>query len=366
MHATQEKIHRGDGASYAPRSGVAVERACKPGEFPIAAAYLDHGHIFGMMNGLVEAGADLRYVYDPRPEKVAEFRAQYPQAVPVASFEQILADPGIKMVASAAVNSERAGIGEQVMRSGKDYFADKPLFTTLEQVATARRTVAGTGRKYMGYFSERLHVECAVKAGELVAEGLIGRVVQVLGLGPHRISLPTRPDWFFDPQRYGGILCDIGSHQIEQFLFFTGAHDARVTHSQVANYRFKDHPAFQDFGDMNLVADNGAVGYFRMDWFTPDALEAWGDGRTVILGTEGYIELRKYTDLGGTREPDNLFLVNKDRNERMNLRGKVGYPFFGKLIADCLNRTEHAMTQEHVFKTSELAIEAQNMAVRIE
>ncbi len=176
----------------------------------------------------------------------------------------------------------------------------------------------------------------------------------------------TRPEWFFDPARYGGILCDIGCHQIEAFLSFAGTDNASVTESHVANYNHKEHPGLQDFGEMHLVADNGATGYFRLDWLTPKASEVWGDGRTIILGTEGYIELRKYTDVGGTRTPDSLFLVNNEVNERMELHGKVGFPFFGEMILDCLNRTERAMTQEHIFKTMELAIAAQTMASRIE
>ncbi|MCC8191076.1 MAG: Gfo/Idh/MocA family oxidoreductase [Planctomycetes bacterium] len=366
MATPPEKNQRADGQLYAPSSEGIVQKVCAPGEFPFAAAYLDHGHIYGMVNGLTEAGGTVRYVYDPDPQRVAAFRQRFPEAQPAASFDAILADPDIRLVACAAINNLRGGIGVQTMRAGKDYFADKPFFTTLSQVAEARRTVATTGRKYMGYFSERLHGECAVKAGELVQEGAIGRVVQVLGLGPHRINLPTRPAWFFDREQYGGILCDIGSHQIEQFLHFTGATDARVVQSQVANYTFKQYPTFQDFGEINLIGNNGAVGYFRIDWFTPDALEAWGDGRIFILGTKGYIELRKYTDVGGSQEPDTLILVNQTVNERMNLRGTVGFPFFGELILDCLSRTEQAMQQERVFRVSELAIEAQEKAVVIE
>ncbi len=363
MAGPAQVIQRSDGINYAPVSTGVIKRVVEPGVFPFAAVRLDHGHIYGMTNGLLEAGAELAYVHDPNPKAVADFIERYPQAKPVDSLETILSDPKIRLVASAAVNRERAGIGMRVMAAGKDYFADKPLFTTLEQIVEARRATKETGRKYMGYFSERLHVECAVKAGEYVKEGRIGRVVQVIGLGPHRISLPSRPEWFFDPARQGGILCDIGSHQVEQLLYFTGARDATLSYSRVANYRNKQLAGFQDFGDMSFVTDNGAVGYFRMDWLTPDALEVWGDGRTIILGTHGYIELRKYTDVGGTRQPDNLILVNDKDNIRENLRGKVGFPFFGELILDCLNRTENAMTQEHVFKTSELAVVAQNRAV---
>ena len=43
----------------------------------------------------------------------------------------------------------------------------------------------------------------------------------------------------------------------------------------------------------------------------------------------------------------------------------TGYPFFGQLILDCLNRTENAMTQEHAFKAAELCLTAQEKAVRI-
>ncbi len=363
-----EVNQRSDGFNYAPQAVGPTRRVVEPGEFVFASAHLDHNHIYGMTNGLVEAGATLRYVYDPNPKAVAEYAAKYPGVTPVDSLDAILADPEVKMVSCAAIDNQRGGIGLRVMRAGKDYFADKPLFTTMAQIDDARRVVAETGRKYMGYFSERLHVECAVRAGELVKAGRIGRVVQVLGLGPHRINAPSRPDWFFDLEQSGGILCDIGSHQIEQFLYFTGAQDAQVTSSRVGTYRYKEYAGrgFYDFGDMNLLADNGAVGYFRVDWLTPDALETWGDGRTIILGTDGYIELRKYTDLGGTREQDNLFLVTQHDNERHSLYGKVGFPFFGEMILDCLNRTENAMTQSHVFKTSELAVQAQQNAVVVE
>jgi Predicted dehydrogenases and related proteins len=357
---------RADGQNYAPRAEGVSKKVVKPGEFVFAAAHLDHGHIYGMSNGLTEAGADLRYVYDPNPKLVEAFLKKFPQAKPVDSLERIFDDPEVKMVASAAVSCDRADIGFKVLRAGRDYFTDKPLFTELDKLEEARKVVVETGRKFMGYFSERLHVECAVKAGEFIKEGRIGRVVQVLGMGPHRINIPSRPEWFFDLPRYGGILCDIGSHQIEQFLYYTGATDATVSYSRVANYRYKEYPGLQDFGDMAFVADNGATGYFRLDWLTPDALETWGDGRTFILGTHGYIELRKYIDVGGSKSTDTLFLVNDKDNERHNLRGQVGYPFFGELILDCLNRTEIAMTQAHVFKTSELAVKAQKQAVCIE
>lgn len=355
---------RADGMNYAPQGKP--RPVVGKGEFRFAATALEHGHIYGMCNGLMEAGGTLTSVYDPDPDKVARFLAAYPGVRAAASEQELLQDSDIHLIAAAAVPSDRGPLGVRVMKHGKDYFTDKTPFTTLEQLEVARETAAATGRKYMVYYSERLHVESAIHAGDLVADGAIGRVVQVLGLGPHRLNAPSRPEWFFRKEAYGGILCDIGSHQIEQFLFFAGCRDAKVLHSKVGNYRSKDYPELEDYGDATLAGDNGATNYFRVDWLTPDGLGTWGDGRTVILGTEGYIELRKYIDIARSGTGDHLYLVNGEGERHLELAGKVGFPFFGRLILDCLNRTEHAMTQAHAFKAAELCLHAQAQAVRVE
>jgi predicted dehydrogenase len=337
------------------------------GEFTFAAIGLDHGHIYGMCNGLIEAGAALKSVYDPDPRKVEAFCREFPGTARARGEEEILDDPQVRLVAGAAVTSERCALGLRVMSAGKDYFTDKAPLTTLEQLEAARAKVRETGKKYMVYYSERLHVESAVFAGELIAQGAIGRVIQVLGLGPHRMGHPsTRPGWFFKKEQYGGILCDIGSHQIEQFLFYAGLKDATVTHSRIGNYNHPDYPELDDFGDASLVGDNGATQYFRVDWFTPDGLQTWGDGRSFILGTEGFIEQRKYVNLGLKDSGGNhLYLANGREERYYNVTGKVGYPYFGQLILDCLNRTENAMTQDHAFKAAELSIKAQMQAIRV-
>jgi predicted dehydrogenase len=352
------------GYDYAPKGKP--KPVCQPGEFLFAAVALDHGHINGQCNGLLEAGAELRWVFDPDPQKVEAFRKSFPMARVARSLDEVLEDPTVNLMAAAAVPSERGSLGTKVMRAGKNYFTDKTPFTTLDQLAEARSVAADTGRKYMVYFSERLHVECAVFAGDLVQQGAIGRVVNVLGLGPHRLNAQSRPAWFFEKAKYGGILCDIGSHQIEQFLFFAGASDASVTSARVANYANRQYPELEDFGDATLVADNGATLYFRVDWLTPGGLRTWGDGRTLILGTEGYIEMRKYIDISREGDGDHLFLVNGEQEQHFALHGKVGFPFFGQLVLDCLNGTEIAMTQEHAFKAAELCLKAQAVAVRVE
>jgi len=353
-----------DGMTYAPKGKPSP--VVKPGGFVVAATHLDHGHIYGQCNGLVEAGAELRYVYDPDPARVAAFVKAFPGVKPVDALDRIFEDPDVRLVAAAAVPSERGPLGCRVMEAGRDYFTDKTPFTKRSQLEEARAVVAKTGRKYMVYFSERLHVECAVHAGYLIAEGAIGRVVQTMGTGPHRLSAASRPDWFFQLEKYGGILCDIGSHQCEQFLYYTGAKDARLNSSAVGNFHNPDHPELEDFGEASFAGDNGTSGYFRCDWLTPDGLGSWGDGRTIILGTEGFIELRKYINIASAdHSGDQLFLVDGKGEHHISCSGKVGFPFFGQLILDCLHRTENAMTQEHAFKAAELCLIAQERAVRL-
>jgi predicted dehydrogenase len=354
---------KSDGMNYAPQGKP--NPVVKSGEFPFAAAFLEHGHIYGQCNGLIEAGADLKWVYDSDAKKVDAFRAKFPHVKIARSFDEILADPAIKLVTAAAIPNERGAIGCRVMEAGKDYFTDKAPFTTLDQLHRAQVVAAETGRKYMVYYSERLHVESAMYATHLVKNGAIGRVVQVLGLGPHRLSKASRPDWFFKKAQYGGILCDIGSHQFEQFLTFSGATDAVVTQAAVANYANRDTPEFEDFGEASLTGNNGSSNYIRVDWFTPDGLSTWGDGRTVILGTKGYIELRKYVDVAREKKGDHVFLVDDRGEHYLNVEGQVGFRFFGELILDCLNRTEKAMTQAHAFKAAELCLYAQAAAKKI-
>ena len=354
---------KSDGSSYAPKGKP--NPVVKAGEFVFAAAFLDHGHINGQCNGLTEAGGTLKWVYDADPKKVETFLKAFPGTKVAPSFEAILADPEVKLIASAAIPNLRGPIGCKVMQAGKDYFTDKPPFTTMAQLDEAKKVAAATGKKYMVYYSERLHVESAMFATDLVQQGAVGRVIQVLGLGPHREGA-GRPAWFYEKEQFGGILCDIGSHQFEQFLTYAGATDATVMHAAVANHAHKDHPNFEDFGEASLLGNNGATNYIRVDWFTPKGLSTWGDGRMIILGEKGYIELRKYVDIARDKTGNHVYLVDQTGEQRFDVEGQVGYRYFGELILDCMHRTEKAMTQAHAFKAAELCLLAQAAAKKIE
>lgn len=328
-----------------------------------AAIGLNHFHIYGQTNLLLNAGAELVKFYATEPDLIERYGKDYPQATLARSEAEILEDESIHLVISAAIPNERAPLGIRVMQHGKDFMSDKPGFTSLEQLAEVRRVQAETGRIYSIDYSERLETRASVKASELVHGGAIGRVLQTVGLGPHRPRLHQRPPWFFKREQYGGILCDIASHQMDQFLYYTGATDVEIVHAQVANYAHPEHPELEDFGDL-VVRAEGCTGYVRVDWFTPDGLATWGDGRTIIMGTEGYIELRKYIDIAGRPGTDHLFLVNNEKTEYIDC-SNLELPYGRRLINDILNRTETAMPQAHCFYASELALKAQAMAARL-
>ena len=326
----------------------------------MAAIGIDHRHVYGMAANMVDAGAEfVGWWTEGHPNTEEGFVKRFPNVPRAVSGEDLLADPSIDLILLAGIPRDRAGWAIRAMEAGKNVLSDKPGCTTVEQLEALKACVARTGRIWSIDFSERFEVPAVTRAAELVAEGAIGRVVQTLGIGPHRLNRDTRPDWFFDRDAYGGIITDIGSHQIDQFLFFTGSDEAEVTLASVANYANSDDPGLQDFGEIALRSPHGH-GYIRLDWYTPDALPTWGDGRLTILGTEGYIELRKYVDVG-SEGTDHLVLVNGDRCEKIDASG-AGMPFFGRLMDDIRNRRETAMTQAHVFKVCELSLKAQAMA----
>ncbi len=328
-----------------------------------AAIHVNHSHIYGMVDAVRGGGGELVSYYAPEPDLASEFGARYPQAKLARGENEILEDNSIQMVLSSGIPDQRAPLGIRVMQHGKDYMADKPGITTLEQLAEARRVQAQTRRMFSISYSERFSNAATVRAGELIREGAIGRVIQTVGLGPHRMNPKQRPAWFFDKKRYGGILCDIASHQVDQFLAFTGSKKAAIAFAQIGNVHHPEYPEFEDFGDLVLRGDGG-LGYIRVDWFTPDGLSTWGDCRLTILGTDGYLEVRKNVDIAGRAGNSHLFLVDQKATRYIDCTN-VKLPFGEAIVNDVLNRTETAMTQEHCFMAMEIALKAQKIAQRL-
>lgn len=322
---------------------------------------IDHRHIYDMITSMQAVGCDLiAWQTEGAPTTLEGFLKRFPDAKRVAHATDVLDDPSIDLILTAAVPSDRARIAIAAMQAGKDVLSDKPGCLLRADLEALHQTQSETGRIWSVDFSERFEVPCMTAAAKLVHSGEIGQVVQTLGLGPHRLNAATRPDWFWQRARNGGILADIGSHQIDQFLYLTGHTEAQVVHAAA---QCTLRRGFQDFGQMTLQSGD-ANGYVRLDWFTSDALPTWGDGRLFILGTKGTIELRKYVDIAGRPGTDHLLIVNDERCDYIDAQ-EAGRPFFAALANDIHNRTETAMPQAHPFTVTELALAAQEMADRV-
>ncbi|MBS1822946.1 MAG: Gfo/Idh/MocA family oxidoreductase [Acidobacteria bacterium] len=334
---------------------------------------MSHDHIYGMVGAIQRGGGVLVAAYGAEPDKLAAFTKRFPGVKMVKSEEEILDDPSIQLVLSSTIPDQRAPLGIRAMRKGKDFLSDKPGATSLAQIDEIRKTIAETKRMYSILYSERFEVKAAIKAGDLVRAGAIGRVIQTINIAPHQIvqhgvdpyagGAGGRPDWFWDAARYGGILTDIGSHQVDQFLYYTGSTQAEIVASQVANVDHPQKPKFQDFGDMMLRGDRG-FGYVRLDWFTPDGLGTWGDGRLFLLGTEGYIEVRKYIDIARSKQGNNLFLVDKTSARSIDC-SNVALPFGPQFVSDVVNRTHIAQDQTQCLLAAELVVRAQMKAQHV-
>jgi predicted dehydrogenase len=316
-----------------------------------------------MIEAVTRGGGEFVSFYVKEPELAAPFAKKYPLAKQIASEKEILDNKSIQLVLSSGIPVDRAPLGVRVMRAGKDYMVDKPGITSLEQLAEVRRVQKATKRIYSIMYSERLENRATVKAGTLVKAGAIGKVIQTIGLGPHKETPSSRPEWFFDKKYFGGIITDIGSHQFDQFLYFTGSTKGEIVASEVRNVAHPKHPNFEDFGDV-MVRGNGGTGYIRVDWFTPEQLNTFGDGRLTILGTEGFIEIRKNIDIGGRPGGSHLFLVDQKGTTYVDC-SKEPLPYGPQLVDDVINRTETAMTQEHCFLATELALKAQKQAKKV-
>jgi predicted dehydrogenase len=329
---------------------------------------MSHDHIYGMIGAVQRGGGVLVSAWGGEEDKIAAFKKRFPDVKIVATQDEIINDPSTQLVLSSQIANERAGIGIRSMKHGKDFLSDKPGITTLEDLAAVRKTIAETKKIYAIMYSELLEVKAAIKAGELVQSGAIGRVIQTINIAPHQIQQgqgdagggSARPEWFWNPVQFGGILCDIGSHQVDQFLFYTGSTEAEIVESQIANVNHPQRPQFQDFGDMVLRGNRG-LGYVRLDWFTPDGLGTWGDGRLFILGTQGYIEVRKYTNVAVSKQGNNLFIVDQKQARYIDCNN-LSLPFGPQFVADIVNRTHIAQDQAQCLLAAELVIKAQKNA----
>ena len=320
---------------------------------------IDHGHIFDMLDEMLKEGCTCKFFWtEGSPLTLNEFIKKYPNIKRVEDKEKILDDQEIDIILISSIPVDRAKLAIHCLNAGKDVMVDKPGCTTIDQLNELKKTVKKTGKIWSVNFSERFHVSAVTKAEELISNGLIGTVKQTIGTGPHRQGNYEDLNGFMKER----VMVELLQNRItsnSSIFIFTGSNEAKINHALVEILK-KEFPGFQDFGEINLTSNKGH-GYIRLDWFTPDALPTWGDGRLLILGDKGYLEIRKYTDIARSKKGNHLFYANNNEVKYIDC-SEVGLPYFRNLINDVLDRTETACLQELTFLSMELAIKAQEFA----
>jgi len=329
---------------------------------------LNHGHIYAMVDGLLKTGqAECAAYFATEEELRTQMKKAFPNVPLARSEEEILENPKIQLICSASINNERAPLAVRAMRHGKDFFVDKPALTTLKQLDAIEQAQRETGQLWFVWYGERLMDPSSRKAMERVRAGEIGRVINFIGLGPHKLQRPTRPAWMFVPEQYGGILNDIAIHQIEMFAQLGGGKPA-LGSSRVGNFGHPDVPTFQDFGDATLSAPNGATAYVRVDWFTPDTMPTFGDIRNIIIGTEGMIELRKTVDLAVDNHRftgSQCLLVTRKKEPHRIPCEDVTITLYEDILRDIGERKNRAVPHELSFAACRATVEAQSQATQL-
>jgi len=327
----------------------------------IALVGADHNHLYEIIDRLVKAGAEA--VAHTAEGQFVEHYSRWQTGSAERSFDDILADDSIDLIVTAAIPNRRASIALAAIEAGKHVISDKPGLTTMDQLDALRSAVADRpGRPWTVLFTERFENRAINEAVRLAQSGAVGTVVHVVGAGPHTMWAERRPDWFWDPEATGGILVDVGSHQVDQFMSITGAvaADVSIVSSMVGNVASAEHPDMQDIGSMTLAA-GVVVGDHRLDYLTARGLGTWGDCRLMIVGTEGAIEARANVDIAGYEGSEHLIVVDAEGTRRVDISGVV-VDWAELALADVADDGEQLMTQQHAIDVTDVCLRARAAA----
>lgn len=321
----------------------------------------EHLHLFEMIDGLVGVGAETvcHAATDGPLLGLYEGWRSGSERRPV---DEVIGDDSIDLVVIADVPADRGRLAADALVAGRNVLTAKPGVTTDHDLDEIDAAVRSTGRRWWVFFSERLCNRAVTEAVRLVHAGAIGELVAVAGAAPHTLSADTRPPWFFERDRAGGILVDLAAHQADQLLALAGPGRTEVLSATVANAAHPEHPGLQDLGRMSLrhVSDEGrtVLSDHHVDWLSPAGLGTWGDVRLVLTGTAGTIEVRSNIDVAGQPGGEHLLLVDGDSARRIDCSG-VTIDWAERLRADVELGTDSLAGHEHTVAACRLAIAAQ-------
>src|SRR5690606_26439043 len=128
--------------------------------------------------------------------------------------EYLLTDHEVDVALVAGVYTRRADAVVAALGAGAHVLADKPLCTSLDQLAAAERAAADSGR-HVSVVLEKRFYPATLALRRLLADGVLGEPALVASTGPHKLRQRSRPAWFLQRGGYGGIAADLPVHDID-------------------------------------------------------------------------------------------------------------------------------------------------------
>lgn len=325
---------------------------------------IEHLHVFELVDGLLGAGA-VAIAHADCDDSLGALYADWQPASQIMGVEQVLHDDRIDLVVVCGVPSERAAVTCAALHAGKDVLSAKPGVTTAAQLDAVRSAVTASGRRWWVLFSERFANPAVLHAVALARAGAVGDVVAVTGSAPHRLGPDARPEWFFDAERSGGILVDLATHQVDQFLAVTGADPSQVAVVSAAVGAVKDwgsderRVGFHDIGEL-VLAGPGVRGQHRVDFLEPDGFPTWGDTRLMVTGTDGRMEVRIDVHADGGHDPAAVWVTDHVGVRRLR---PASEPTWARdLLADRVDDGERFMSRHHPFDVAAIVLAAAAIA----
>lgn len=321
---------------------------------------IEHLHLFEMIDGLVGVGAET-VCHAGGDGPLTSMYEGWRSGSERRSVYGVLGDDSLDLVVLADVPADRGHLAADALLAGRHVLAAKPAVTTMNDLDAIDAAVRSSGRRWWVFFSERLCNRAVTEAVRLVHAGAIGELVAVAGAAPHTLAADSRPQWFFDRDRSGGILVDLAAHQADQLLSLAGPGSTEVLAATVANVAASP-PSFQDLGRMSLRHTTNAghvvLSDHHVDWLSPAGLGTWGDVRLTLTGTAGSIEVRSNIDVAGAPGGEHLILVDSDSARRVDCSG-VAIDWAERLRADIDLGTDSFLDHDHTVAACRLALAAQ-------
>ena len=323
-----------------------------------AAIGLQHGHIRSFLSRMQEA-PEVELVAVAEAEEAVRDRYAQEFAVPgYASAQELLENHAVDIVGSAPIHADAGPLVCEAFRAGAHVVMDKPVYS-LEQLEEVRRAQADSGRQFWLMLTVRYSAGARAMK-ELCRSGQLGRFVNFLALRPHKLTIASRPGWMFDSSKYLGIIGDLAVHDLDALRWVTGEEVTELT-AYHSNARFTERADFTDNGEILARTESGGTALIRADWLTPDASPMHGDCRFLVVGTEGYVEVRPGKDILGNRQAPVTLSTNTAPPEAVALP-EIERSFYEDFFAACSGAADTELTTEDCIRSSELALRAREAA----